>query len=55
MFSFGLKGSTAEVIKRGAHARFLGDYIDKKWIPESEFNDEAKAYNGVNNEVRFTS
>lgn len=43
MFAFGLKGRTADVIKRGAYALFLGDYIDKKTITESELNEEAKA------------
>ncbi|QRN52242.1 hypothetical protein [Dyella caseinilytica] len=43
MFGFGLRGRTGEVIRRGAYALFLGDYIDKTTIDESELNDEAKA------------
>ena len=47
MFSFDLEGRTAEVIKRGARALFFGDYIDKKLIAESDFNDDAKGDNGA--------
>jgi hypothetical protein len=43
MFAFGLKGRTAEVIRRGGHAVFLGDFIDVDGINTSELNDEAKA------------
>lgn len=43
MFAFGLKGRTGEVIKRGAQALFIGDYIDVKMITESELNEEAQA------------
>lgn len=43
MFGFGIKGRTAEVIKRGSYALFLGDFIDKKMIDESELTEEAQA------------
>jgi hypothetical protein len=43
MLVFGLKRRTAEVIRRGSQALFLGDYIDQAAIYESELNDEAKA------------
>lgn len=43
MFAFGLKGRTAEVIKRATYALFLGDFIDKEMIHESELNEEAQA------------
>lgn len=43
MFAFGLKGRTAEVIKRAAYALFLGDFIDKKMIHGSDLNEEAQA------------
>ncbi|WP_213948481.1 hypothetical protein [Luteibacter sp. dw_328] len=43
LFSFGLKGRTAEVIRRAAQALLLGGFVDKTTIDESDLNDEAKA------------
>jgi hypothetical protein len=43
MFSFGLKNRTGEAIQRAAHALFLGTFIDKAMIADSDLNEEAKA------------
>lgn len=43
MFAFGLKGRTAECIRRGGHALFLGSFIKSADITRLPLNEEAQS------------
>lgn len=42
MFALGIKRKTSKVIQQGAYALFIGNFIDKQMIQESELNEEAQ-------------
>jgi hypothetical protein len=43
MFAFGIKGRTAECLRRGGYALFLGPYISKPAIDQMALTEEGKA------------